>query len=315
MVFWRSYAASEENCDFRGKTVQCTCFHHLFLQGSGFVGDGGTTTAQGRPAVLSARTVRGLCRAVAQRNVAGLPVTTRLLASDLNLSVSLNTIRRALQLQPHIRLMRPRRAFVNFERQRTARLAWARDHIDVDFNGVFFFDEQRLTLDGSDRPSFQLTNTNVGLRPFVRRVVGGGSVFLLLLFGPEGLHDVLIENGFVNADDVMDVLTRALPAHARLMMDNATTHNLAFSRIPNSFRQPPYSPDLQPVENVFSAIRRQLYAGNRQFYSKGALVAELQKIVDKIIKDKSDVRWYANIVRSMKRRMERVIEEKGGLID
>ncbi len=76
----------------------------------------------------------------------------------------------------------------------------------------------------------------------------------MLLFGPQGLHDVSIENGFVNADDVMDVLTRALPAHARLMMDNATTHNLAFSRIPNSFRQPPYSPDLQPVENVFSAI-------------------------------------------------------------
>jgi hypothetical protein len=99
------------------------------------------------------------------------------------------------------------------------------------------------------------------------------------------------------------------------MMDNARTHLLSVRELPTLgiqiVRQPPYSPYVQPVENVLSLIRRRVYEGNRQFYSLDALEARAQEVVNQLINSGADVHMYNNIIVSMPRRVSDLIASGG----
>lgn len=72
---------------------------------------------------------------------------------------------------------------------------------------------------------------------------------------------------------------------------------------------PPSSPDLNPIENLWALIKREIYSGGKQYTSLNsvweAVVAAAQKVDRQQIKKLTD---------SMDGRLLSVIEKKGGNI-
>jgi transposase len=82
----------------------------------------------------------------------------------------------------------------------------------------------------------------------------------------------MIRYGYVNQDHVFAFLNGCLKDGDLLMMDNAGTDNRPFKELEEYgitiVRQPAYSPDVQPVESVFSILSRMVYRDNVWFHNK-----------------------------------------------
>ena len=72
---------------------------------------------------------------------------------------------------------------------------------------------------------------------------------------------------------------------------------------------PPKSPDLNPIENIWSAISRQVYVGLRTYNSKEALLEAIKSAWNQITSNHSTRQ---NLVDSMIRRLQAVVRAKGG---
>jgi transposase len=192
---------------------------------------------------------------------------------------------------------------------------------DTQWDGMSFYDESRFLLDGSDRPTPMLVDTRVGVQPYLHRPARGGSISLLLLLGPTGFVNVSIQYTNVIGSDVLDIMSASLGAGDSIIMDNAHIHYLSFRELPAlevtivPVRQPTYSPDVQPVENVFGLIHQRVYAGNRQFASINELysitIDRISEIIDIMINNGEDARLYHRLVLSMPNRIQRLIDLSG----
>lgn len=67
------------------------------------------------------------------------------------------------------------------------------------------------------------------------------------------------------------------------------------------------SPDLNPIENVWSLLSRSVYANGRQFNNVKELKTQIEEEWNKI-----DRRVIRNHIESMENRLQQVILEKGG---
>ena len=66
------------------------------------------------------------------------------------------------------------------------------------------------------------------------------------------------------------------------------------------------SPDLNPIENIWSILARRVYANGRQFTNREALIDMIQKTWNEI-----EPEFLINLVESMKNRCAAVVEKKG----
>ena len=97
----------------------------------------------------------------------------------------------------------------------------------------------------------------------------------------EGINDIYITEGTVNGDTFLDFVEKQLlpilnpfdgqSAHSVVIMDNASIHHVnsvihAINAIGALVRVlPPYSPDLNPIENVFGEVKQYLQANGTVF--------------------------------------------------
>ena len=102
------------------------------------------------------------------------------------------------------------------------------------------------------------------------------------------------------------------------MQDNAPSHASKYStawlankglKDDRKMTWPPSSPDLNPIENLWALLKREIYHGGKQYTSLNsvweAVVAAAQKVDRQQIKKLTD---------SMDGRLVAVIEKKGGYI-
>jgi transposase len=69
---------------------------------------------------------------------------------------------------------------------------------------------------------------------------------------------------------------------------------------------PPYSPDINPIENIWGYLKRKLRANNRLYRSSEELFTEAERIWYSI-----DSKYLKNLVASMKTRIALVKKSKG----
>ena len=110
----------------------------------------------------------------------------------------------------------------------------------------------------------------------------------------------------------------ALREQIILMQDNAPSHASKFSRgwleskgfVGSRLMDwPACSPDINCIENFWSALKQRVYANGKQFSSKDALWKSLQDAARSFSKDE-----IAKYSQSMDDRLISVIEKKGGYI-
>ncbi|GFT00838.1 transposable element Tcb2 transposase [Trichonephila clavipes] len=213
---------------------------------------------------------------------------------------------------------------------RTARLQWCREHhnwTEQDGASILFSDESRFTLSSDCRRQLIWRESGTAYRPeniqekdrypTCSIVVWAG----IMINSRTRLH--VVANGTMTGQRYID---EVLLPHVRLfrgavgdkfvfMDDNATCHRtLAVQDCLDSegiqrLVWPARSPDLNPIENVWDALGRQVAGRNYPPTNKNTLIRALTEEWDKLRQQLLD-----NVVQSMVRRVECCITLHGGHI-
>ncbi|GFW67969.1 transposable element Tcb2 transposase [Trichonephila clavipes] len=213
---------------------------------------------------------------------------------------------------------------------RTARLQWCREHhnwTEQDWACVLFSDESRFSLSSDCRRQLIWRESGTAYRPeniqekdrypTCSIMVWAG----IMINGCKRLH--VVANGTMTGQRYID---EVLLPHVRLfrgavddkfvfMDDNATCHRtLAVQDCLDSegiqrLVWPAHSPDLNPIENVWDALGRQVAGRNYPPTNKNTLIRALTEEWDKLPQQLLD-----NVVQSMVRRVECCITLHGGHI-
>ncbi|GFY24442.1 transposable element Tcb2 transposase [Trichonephila clavipes] len=213
---------------------------------------------------------------------------------------------------------------------RTARLQWCREHhnwTEQDWACVLFSDESRFSLSSDCRRQLIWRESGIANRPeYIQEkdryptcsiMVWAG----IMINGRTRLH--VVANGTMTGRRYID---EDLLPHVRLfrgavgdkfvfMDDNATRHRtLAVQDCLDSegiqrLVWPAHSSDLNPIENVWDALGRQVAGGNYPPTNKNTLIRALTEEWDKLPQQLLD-----NVVQSMVRRVECCITIHGGHI-
>ena len=212
------------------------------------------------------------------------------------------------------------------------RLQWAQDYMKTNFQTVLFTDECRATLDGPDGwSSGWLVNGHHVPTRLRRQQGGGGVMFWAGIMGRELVGPFRVPDGVkMTSAKYVEFLTdhflpwykkknRAFRSKIIFMHDNAPCHAakntsgaLAAMGIKGEKLMvwPPSSPDLNPIENLWSIIKQKIYVGGRQFTSKQvlweAIMASCKDIKAETIKE---------LTSSMDARIVKLISKKGSYVN
>lgn len=212
------------------------------------------------------------------------------------------------------------------------RVAWAQKYVKMDFQQVLFTDEARATLDGPDgwAKCWTLHGTPTPYR-FRRQQGGGGIMFWAGIIGdtlcgpfrvPEGVK--LTSNAYTaflheHLTPWLDDLPLTRRFKVIFMHDNAPSHA---ARTTASFLEsqgfvgetlmtwPPCSPDLNPIEHLWSILKRGVYEGGEQFTSKDALWSKIVAVARAITPSQ-----IKQLTSSVDKRLFKVISNNGGYVD
>lgn len=211
------------------------------------------------------------------------------------------------------------------------RLKWAEENFKLDFSKVLFTDETRATLDGPDGWSKGWVVYGGYRHRRFRRQQGGGGIMIWagiiggIMVGPWKVPDGVK----MTADNYIAFLREhfepwfkkqrvAFKRTMIFMQDNAPSHSakktieylqqLGFCG-PRKMNWPACSPDLNPIENLWSIVKRRVYRNGRQFTSKDEL---WQSIVD--VCRAFTPEEIQDLTCSMDKRLLQVISKKGSSI-
>ncbi len=197
------------------------------------------------------------------------------------------------------------------------RVTFALEHRSYDWTRVIF----------SDECSFYLNQVCYGWAPKGQRIPQESLVYnqKVQVFGAisyEGKICLETFEGTMKAKDYVDILShRLLPAAQEyfedqweFQQDNATSHTAFYTK--SFFKKeriktlnwPARSPDLNPIENLWSVLKRRVYARN----PKGTM--ELEEYINEEWEKIPD-RTVRSLVESMDDRIEMLIESEGEAID
>jgi transposase len=238
--------------------------------------------------------------------------------------ISSQTVRRILKNTGYNSRTAVHKPFIS-EVNRKKRLAFASQYIDRPenyWNDVIFTDESKFNIFGSDgrQKVWRLPNTELekkNLKVTVKH--GGGSVMVWGCFAASGIGSLVFIDGIMNSDVYIDILREHLHSSAeklgirktfKFYQDNDPKHKSFKTRewllynCPRVLETPPQSPDCNPIEHVWDHLDREIR--KTPITGRNHLKERLQEEWAKI-----PTSYLQNLVSSMPRRLEQVIQAKG----
>lgn len=278
----------------------------------------------GRSRTVTTRDMRNVVRQIRKNPgqtsksifiAAGLPEVPKTTRNDIIRTIA--SVKSPLKLPP----LTPR--------HKRLRMEWAEKYMKINMNHVLFTDETRATLDGPDGWSKGWVLSGSERHQRLRRQQQGGGVMIWAgiigdrLVGPVRVPDGVKITSTSYCDMLKEVLEPwlddiplSLLQNLIFMHDNAPSHSARSTTVfldslgfqgEKLMAWPPCSPDLNPIENFWSLLKGEIYAGGRQYTSKSALwdavAASARAILPSTIK---------KLTSSMDSRIIEVIKRHGG---
>jgi len=278
-----------------------------------------------KPKALSPRDERKL-----KRTLRIMPhATSKMLFEKAGLKKISKTTRNVyLQKIGNIRKMKNSPVLTSIHKMK--RIDWARKFIKQDFHKVIWSDECRATLDGPDGWSKGWLLTDMeALHRFKRQQGGGGVMFWAAIIKDEIIGPFRLQKGVkINSITYCEFLkTNFLPwlrnrndkNELIFMHDNAPAHSSRYTKgficeneqiNLNVMEWPPNSPDLNPIENLWSAIKRKVYENGKQYNSIDSLWKKIKEAFRSV--DKNQI---LKLTNSVDERILKIIETGGRKIN
>jgi hypothetical protein len=237
------------------------------------------------------------------------------LVETLELSVTHQRVFQILKASTTLTHVKGKKAPVLTAAHKLARLKWAKNFFQYSsswFN-VIFSDEKKFNLDGPDGWVGYWHDFRKEPELFSRRQNGGGSVMVWAAFSWEGTSKLVFLRGTQASPDYINTLQFNMLAFyeqkhgnsALFQHDNASIHA---SRLTKEWlksqeialmKWPARSPDLNPIENLWSFLARKVYEDSRQYNSIEELETAIQRcwnmtprsLIEKLILSMGDRCW------------------------
>lgn len=190
----------------------------------------------------------------------------------------------------------------------------------LDWNNVIFSDEKKFNLDGPD--GFRMFWYDPGLdkKIFSKRQNGDGSVMVWAGFSTNGKTNLVVLDGRQTAttyistleENLLPVIESCSPGRALFQQDNCSIHTAKSTKAwlmqenINLMTWPSRSPDLNPMENLWGILARQVYSNGRQFDNRASLVERIKNCWSELSNE-----VLSSLVQSMKSRCVKVLTNKG----
>lgn len=288
--------------------------------------DGRKPSEEKSSRTLSSRALSRIKREVAKRPLATSKTIFEAVGLDnVPRSTRCRTLRRVAKVQK----AKTRPPLKKIHREK--RMEWAKQYLKADFSKVIFTDECRANLDGPDGWASGWISSGHAAPSRLRRQQGGGGVmFWAAIVDDELVGPFQVQDGVkVNSEGYCTVLTiNFLPWWKRksakvrktlvFMHDNAPSHASRYSQewlASQGFKDdllmnwPACSSDLNPIENLWSILKRTVYSDGKQYNSKDQLWKAIQGAAHSVGRE-----VIRNLTKSVDQRLLTLIERKGGYI-
>lgn len=278
----------------------------------------------GRPKKLTPREETEIVRKIKINPRLSAPQLTAELFADHGKIVSAQTVRRTIKKRGFNGRVARRKPLLS-ERNRKLRKLFAREYSKMDptwWNDVIFLDESKFNLFGSDGRTMVWRKPNTDLekkhlKPTVK--FGGGSVMVWGCISSKGVGNLVFIDGIMNQDSYLSILKENLKESAqkmgiaatfKLYQDNDPKHKAhkvqswLLRNCPKLLETPPQSPDLNPIENLWSELDRRIH--KMPITSISMLKTRLQEEWNKIGSD-----YTSKIISSMPKRLKDTLKNMG----
>lgn len=244
-------------------------------------------------------------------------------------NASKSTVRRAILNSEHLKLRKLQKKPPLNAVHKQKRLQFAKDHMtwdvqrqsnDNDWRKVIFSDEKKFNLDGPDGYNFYFHDIRKEEKFLSRHHSREGGVMVWAAISYYGTIDLVIQSVRMTGNNYKNLLELVFPKIHDLFgpirwvyqHDNAPIHT---ARVVKSWISsqnvevldwPPYSPDLNIIENVWGWLTREVYAGGKQYENKDQLIEGIKAAWDKI-----SLNYLKSLYDSLKDRIYEVIVNNG----
>lgn len=273
----------------------------------------------GRPTSLSARDKRHI-----RRKLKSDPTSSaKKMIGNLDLPVSKSTLLRTIKkLQFKKRKFKVKPILKAHHREGRLALAKKTIHWTKRWSKVYFTDEKKFNLDGPDGWNCYWADLNEknDNHFFSKDIHKKQSVMVWGAFSLQEQLPLVRLEGKQNGEKYAKLLENSffyqiMSDEYVLVHDNAPCHTAKVSKDMieelkiDVLDWPAYSPDLNPIENLWSHIVRNIYAGGKTYDNVDELWEAIQQCWENIPK-----KIMKNLVKSMRNRMVNLLENGGRIL-
>lgn len=200
---------------------------------------------------------------------------------NLGVNASEATVRRVIRKAKHLKRLKLKKKPPLTDVRKHARSLFARSHMawNTEWYQIVFSDEKRFNLDGPDGFNYYFHDIRKEEHYLTRHHSREGGIMVWGAISYYGAFELQFVSSKMNATCYRELLQKALPHFFNIFgplpwtfqHDNAPIHT---ARVVKKWIKdqnvtlmewPPYSPDLNIIENVWGWLSRKVYQSGRQF--------------------------------------------------